>query len=93
MNRFYWTTLLFLVAGCSAAQIQETNKNLYDSLVEGVAAAAKDPSTLFSPVGAITTIALVGVGFFSKQSASIAKWAGKKTIVAAKSLKTKKAGA
>ncbi len=89
MKRLYWLLPLLCTVSCSGAQVKETAGNAYDSLCEGVAAAAKDPSTLFSPAGAITTIALVGAGFFSKQSASLAKWAGKKTVGAAKKLSKK----
>lgn len=71
--------LLLCVAGCAGKEVAETSRNLGDAVCDAVTQIAKDPATALSPAGAITCAALVAVGFFSKQSASVAKWAGKKT--------------
>lgn len=84
MTKYIHSALLgtaggLLVAGCTAAEVVETKANVLDALAESASAVAADPTAVATPAGLTILGATFVLGFFSRQSASVAKWVASTT--------------
>ncbi len=78
MNKriFLSCTPAVLLAGCTAAEVQATLVNAKDAALAEVVKVVADPTLVATPAGVAVVVGSILVGFFSKQSASLAKWSG-----------------
>jgi hypothetical protein len=67
------------LAGCSLQEVKESGGNALGAVGDTVGAIAADPSNAFTPQGLAVLAATFVTGFFSRQSASLAKWAASGT--------------
>lgn len=67
-------SLAALLCGCTSTEVKETGTNVLGVVLDAAKDVLADPTKVATPTGIAVLAGTAAAGFFTRQSASVAKW-------------------